>query len=138
LGAVVKPFLPLLLIVGFPSPVSAAAEIDHKGGNLSADGGVVVLREVDGQVGLIEGLAGCFRDFHVQRWVKHRVPELLRQRIIAMAMVMGYEDLNGHDTLRCDPVMAVGVGKHDPLGFDRDTESRGRALAGKSTLNRLE
>ena len=111
-------------------------EADFNGGNLSADDGVVLLREVDDQVGLIEGLAGCFHDFRVQRWVKHSVPELLRQRIFAMAM--GYEDLNDHDTLRCDPVMAVGVGKADPLGLDRDTESRGRALAGKSTLNRLE
>jgi hypothetical protein len=111
-------------------------EADFKGGNLSADGGVVLLREVDSQLGLMENLADCFEDFRDQRWVVHSVPELLRQRTFAMAM--GHEDLNDHDTLRCDPMMALGVGKEDPLGLDRDAESHGRALAGKSTLNRLE
>lgn len=121
---------------GFQDLGKRKVQADFQGGNLSADGGVVLLREVDLQIGLIEELSGCFTDYRNQDWVKHSVPDLLRQRIFAMAM--GYEDLNDHDTLRCDPVMATGVGKTDPLGLERDAQNRGKALAGKSTLNRLE
>ncbi len=109
---------------------------DFKGGNVSADGGVLLLREVDRRTGLIDRLAACFTDHRRPELVEHTVPELLRQRIFAMAM--GYEDVNDHDTLRRDPMMALGVGKADPLGLDRSGIGRGRALAGKSTLNRLE
>jgi hypothetical protein len=121
---------------GFQALGKRKVEADLQGGNLSADGGVILLREVDHQSGMIDRLAGCFSDYRKQRMVEHSVPELLRQRIFAMAM--GYEDLNDHDSLRYDPVMAVGVGKVEPLGLDRGGEDRGKALAGKSTLNRLE
>lgn len=121
---------------GFQGLGGLKVEADFQGGNLSADGGVILLREVDLQTGMTGQLAECFADFRKQRWVVHGVPELLRQRIFGMAM--GYEDLNDHDSLRFDPVMAAGVGKADPLGLDRPGENRGKALAGKSTLNRLE
>jgi len=111
-------------------------EADFKGGNVSADGGVLLLREVDRRTGLIDQLAACFTDHRRADLIEHTVPELLRQRILGMAM--GYEDLNDHDSLRRDPMMALGVGKIDPLGLDRFGINRGRALAGKSTLNRLE
>lgn len=111
-------------------------EADFKGGNVSADGGVLLLREVDRRTGLIDQLAACFTDHRRADLIEHTVPELLRQRILGMAM--GYEDLNDHDSLRRDPMMALGVGKTDPLGLDRPGIDRGRALAGKSTLNRLE
>jgi hypothetical protein len=106
------------------------------GGNVSADGGVLLLREIDSRTGMIDQLAACFSDHRRPELIDHSLPELLRQRIFGMAM--GYEDLNDHDTLRRDPMMAVGVGKPDPLGLDRRGEDKGRALAGKSTLNRLE
>lgn len=111
-------------------------EADFKGGNVSADGGVLLLREVDRRTGLIDQLAACFTDHRRPELIEHTVPELLRQRILGMAM--GYEDLNDHDSLRRDPMMALGVGKVDPLGLDRCGIDLGRALAGKSTLNRLE
>ena len=61
----------------------------------------------------------------------------MAQRIFALAL--GYEDLNDHDALRYDPLLAVLVGKADPTGQDRRRrEDRGKSLAGKSTLNRLE
>jgi hypothetical protein len=121
---------------GFQALEKRKVEADFQGGNLSADGGVVLLREVDFQTGMIEQLARCFTDYRQQRFVVHSLPELLRQRIFGIAM--GYEDLNDHDSLRFDPVMAAGVGKADPLGLDRGGEDHGKALAGKSTLNRLE
>jgi hypothetical protein len=97
----------------------------------------VLLREVEKRTGLISGLAQCFRDYRDVRWVEHTVEELLSQRLFGMCL--GYEDLVDHDQLRADPMLAVAVGKADPLGMDRlREEDRGKALAGKSTLNRLE
>jgi len=107
------------------------------GGNISSDAGVLLLREVEKRTGLIAGLAQCFSDYRDARWVEHTVEELLGQRLFGMCL--GYEDLNDHDQLRGDPMLAVAVNKADPLGLNRLREQdRGRALAGKSTLNRLE
>jgi hypothetical protein len=65
------------------------------------------------------------------------VEDLVAQR--AYALALGYEDLNDHDDLRCDPLLATVVGKTDPTGQTRPRRrDRGKALAGKSTLNRLE
>ncbi len=69
--------------------------------------------------------------------IEHSVAELVAQRIYGLAL--GYEDLNDHDQLRADPLLAVLSGKRDPEGKDRKQErDRGKALAGKSTLNRWE
>jgi hypothetical protein len=69
--------------------------------------------------------------------IEHNVSELVSQRVFGLAL--GYEDLNDHDELRWDPLMGLLAGKADPQGLDRVRErDRGKALAGKSTLNRLE
>jgi hypothetical protein len=110
---------------------------DFSGGYLSSDGGGLLLREVEGRMGLIDRLGKCFDDHRNHRFVEHRLEELLRQRIFGLAL--GYEDLNDHDRLRLDPLQAVLVGKRDVLGehrsYDRD---RGKALAAHATLNRME
>jgi hypothetical protein len=107
------------------------------GGNITSDAGVLLLREVEKRTGLIAGLAQCFSDYRDKRWVEHTVEELLAQRLFGTCL--GYEDLNDHDQLRADPMLAVAVNKADPLGMNRlREEDRGKALAGKSTLNRLE
>jgi len=107
------------------------------GGNISSDAGVLLLREVEKRTGLIGRLAQCFSDYRDARWVEHTVEELLGQRLFGMCL--GYEDLNDHDQLRGDPMLAVAVNKADPLGMNRlHEEDRGKALAGKSTLNRFE
>jgi hypothetical protein len=107
------------------------------GGTLSSDGGVLLLAEVDRRLGLLEQFASCFEDHRNPALVEHSVAELVRQRIFALALA--YEDLNDHDELRTDPLLAAVVGKADPTGSDRRQEQdRGKPLAGKSTLNRLE
>ena len=78
---------------------------DFSGGHLSSDGGAVFLRGVDLKMGLIGRLAGCFSDYRLPCLVEHKVSELLRQRIGALAL--GYEDLNDHDRLRLDPLHAL-------------------------------
>jgi hypothetical protein len=110
---------------------------DFSGGTLSSDGGALLLRQVDAGLGLTRTLAGCFRDQRDQRFVDHSLPQLLAQRIHGLAL--GYEDLNDHEQLRCDPLFAAACDKDDPLGRDRFNPcDRGIALAAPSTLNRLE
>ncbi len=107
------------------------------GGRITSDAGALLLREVDSQFGFLSSLATCFTDHRDAELIEHPLLDLLKQRIFALCL--GYEDLNDHDQLRLDPVLAVAVGKTDPLGLDRLSESdRGKPLAGKSTLNRLE
>jgi hypothetical protein len=111
---------------------------DFTGGYLSGDGGgAVLLRELDLKLGLMDRMAGCFTDLRDQRYVEHTLPELLRQRIGALAL--GYEDLNDHDDPRHDPAHALMAGRKDIEGMDRACErDRGKALAAHSTLNRME
>ena len=95
------------------------------------------MREVEAKTGIIRHFAACFTDHRDPERIEHAVGELLAQRIFALAL--GYEDLNDHDALRHDPLLAVLVGKADPGGQDRRcSRDRGKSLAGKSTLNRLE
>ncbi len=107
------------------------------GGTITSDAGGLLLREVESKTGLLADLAACFDDFRDPELVEHTVENLIKQRIFALAL--GYEDLNDHDQLRADPLLATLVGKRDVTGQERtDPHDRGKPLAGKSTLNRLE
>ncbi len=107
------------------------------GGAITSDAGGLLLREVEARTGILRRFASCFSDHRDPERVEHSVGELVAQRVLALAL--GYEDLNDHDALRHDPLLAVLVGKADPTGQDRRRrEDRGKSLAGKSTLNRLE
>lgn len=94
------------------------------GGAISSNGGVVLLAAADRRIGLSRRLADCFKDHRSAERVEHGLADLLRQRIFAQAL--GHEDLIDHDTLRFDPALMAAL--------DRPED----ALAGKSTLNRLE
>lgn len=107
------------------------------GGNITSDAGGLLLREVEKRAGIIGGFAKCFEDLRDPELIEHTVAELVAQRVYGLAL--GYEDLNDHDELRADPLLAVLVGKADPEGHDRlRPRDKGKAMAGKSTLNRLE
>ena len=110
---------------------------EFNGGQISSDGGAVVLREVERRTEIVERFAGCFTDHRDPALIEHSVEELVAQRVMGLAL--GYEDLNDHDELRGDHLLALAVGKEDPTGSDRRCEEdRGKPLAGKSTLSRLE
>ena len=110
---------------------------DFDGGRISSDGGLLLLREVAQRSGLLKRFASCFGDHRDPRLIEHRVEELVAQRVLALAQ--GHEELNDHDALRDDPLLALAVGKQDLTGAQRvRRRDRGHALAGKSTLNRLE
>src|SRR3982750_2909270 len=107
------------------------------GGQITSDGGSLLLREVERGTGILRRFAGCFTDHRAGDRIEQRGEELIAQRIYALAL--GYKDLNDHEQLRADPLLAVLAGKRDPEGKDRKQErDRGKALAGKSTLNRWE
>jgi hypothetical protein len=107
------------------------------GGTLTSDGGALLLREVEQVTGIVRQFAACFTDHRDARRVEHPVATLVAQRVYALAL--GYEDLNDHDALRADPLLAVVAGSPDPVGQQRRrSRDAGKALAGKSTLNRLE
>ncbi len=107
------------------------------GGDISSDGGALLLREVERETGIVRRFAGCFSDHRNPELIEHTVEQLVAQRTFGLAL--GYEDLIDHDDLRHDPLLAVLVGKPDPTGQQRLRQrDQGKPLAGKSTLNRLE
>jgi hypothetical protein len=107
------------------------------GGTISSDAGGLLLQQAERATGIIAQFAACFTDYCVPELTEHSVKELVAQRIYAIAL--GYEDLNDHDQLRNDPLLAALVGKKDPTGRNRvHKRDAGKPLAGKSTLNRLE
>jgi hypothetical protein len=103
---------------------------DFSGGVITSDAGALLLGAADLALGLVDRLAGCFEDRRRPELIEHKVATLVGQRVFALAL--GYEDLNDHDELRHDPVMAALAGK---LAARR---SDCAPVAGKSTLNRLE
>ena len=100
------------------------------GGAITSDAGALLLGATDRAIDLMRRLAACFCDSRRQELIEHEVVTLVGQRVFGIAL--GYEDLNDHDQLRKDPVMAVLAGKLEARREDCEP------VAGKSTLNRLE
>jgi hypothetical protein len=123
--------------LGFQGFHGRRVEAAFDGGRQTSDAGLLLLREVAERTGLLRRFTACFTDYRRQDLIEHTVGELLAQRVLAQ--VQGYEDLNDHDTLRDDALLALASGKRDLTGAERiRARDRGHALAGKSTLNRLE
>src|SRR5271168_248575 len=110
----------------FAAHFSRRVEAGFAAGRVSGDGGALLLRQVDRRIKLLDRLGSCFRDGRSPLRVTHPLSGMLAQRIYGLAL--GYEDLNDHEQLRSDPLLAVLSGKRE---LDEP-------LAGKSTLNRLE
>ena len=98
-------------------------EANFDGGDLSSDGGLMLLRRVDERIGLTRAVAAVLSDARDPARIRHRLRDLLAQRIYGLCC--GYEDLNDHDSLRSDLLMQTAVG-------------RAEALASSPTLCRLE
>ncbi len=117
------------------SPRTVVANFD--GGTITTEAGALLLHQAEQKTGILRQFAGCFRDYRDPTRVEHSVAALVRQRVYGLAL--GYEDLNDHDQLRADPLLAMLSGKADVEGQQRRRQrDRGKAGAGKSTLNRLE
>jgi hypothetical protein len=105
-------------------------EASFDGGSMTSDAGALLLGSTDRAIGLIDRFAQCFKDHRNAALIEHRVRTLVGQRVLGLAL--GYEDLNDHDHLRHDPLLGVLLGKLEAKRSDC------AAIAGKSTLNRLE
>jgi hypothetical protein len=107
------------------------------GGHITSDSGGLLLREIEEGRRFIQRFSQCFTDLRNPKFIEHSVYELLSQRTYGLCF--GNEDLNDHDLLRADPLLALLCGKQDLEGkYRRNERDRGKPLAGKSTLNRLE
>jgi hypothetical protein len=114
-------------VLGFHPLKRREIRAQFDGGAITSDGGGLLLREVEKRIGILHQFAACFTDYRNADLIEHTVKELVAQRVYGLAL--GYEDLNDHEELRNDPLLAVLVEKANP---SQET------LAGKSTLNRLE
>src|SRR5215471_15929065 len=99
-------------------------------GLVTSDTGALLLGATDRAIRMMDRFASCFHDERHPQWIEHEVATLVGQRVFGIAL--GYEDLNDHDELRHDPMMAILAGK---LAARREDCA---PVAGKSTLNRLE
>src|SRR3954451_1433776 len=114
----------------FPAVEGRHVVASFDGGAITSDAGALLLGQTDRAIRLTERFAACFADTRTAELVEHQVETMVMQRVVGIAL--GYEDLNDHDDLRHDPVLAVLAGK---LAAQRPDCA---PLAGKSTLNRLE
>jgi hypothetical protein len=99
-------------------------------GAISSDAGALLLGAADRAIKMMDRFAACFHDERRKELIEHEIVTLVGQRVFGIAL--GYEDLNDHDELRHDPLMAVLAGKLEARREDC------APVAGKSTLNRLE
>jgi hypothetical protein len=107
------------------------------GGTITSDAGGLVLREVDQRCGILDSFAECFIDHRHAGYCEHGVRQMLAQRVYGICL--GYEDINDHDQLRYDPLFAALCEQDDVEGRRRKRAGdSGKALAGSSTLQRLE
>src|SRR5271169_4428163 len=97
---------------------------------ITSDAGALLLTTTDRAIRMMDRLASCFHDVRCPALIEHQVVTLVGQRVFGIAL--GYEDLNDHDELRHDPMLAVLSGKLAAGSEDC------APVAGKSTLNRLE
>jgi hypothetical protein len=117
-------------LFGFARVEGRAVVAAFDGGAITSDAGALLLGAADRAIGLIDRFTGCFTDHRCQALIEHEVVTLVGQRVFGIAL--GYEDLNDHDQLRHDPLLAVLAGKLAARRADC------APVAGKSTLNRLE
>lgn len=103
---------------------------DFSGGQITHDGGLMLVSRIDRYYRISERLAACFEDQRDSSRVQYQLRELLAQRLYGL--VQGYEDLNDHEEIRHDRMFGLAVGKLE------STHPRCAVLAGKSTMNRLE
>jgi hypothetical protein len=88
-------------------------QVDFDGGDVSSDGGLLLLREVDRRLRLTERIAVALPDERAASRVRHSVHDMVRQRVYAIAQ--GHEDLNDHDSLRHDLLLQTAVERADSL-----------------------
>lgn len=110
-----------------PAVARKKLTVDFEGGNQSSDGGLLLLRGVERDIGICDRLAGSIRDLRDACRVQHSLVELIKTRVFAICC--GYEDGNDLDRLKDDPALKMAVGR---------APQSGAALCSQSTMSRLE
>ena len=118
----------------FPVLNRRAVEVNFDGGNITSDGGVLLLRQADHLLGLSAAVTLALKDRRRQASCDHDLLSLVRQRLYAMAL--GYEDLNDHEALRQDVAMQTAV-ERDQLLASAPTLCRFENRADRETAGRL-
>jgi hypothetical protein len=114
-------------VLQFPLLGRKPVQVDFTGGSLSSEGGLVLLAQLDQQLGLTQRVAACLKDPRLPERIRHTLLDLIRQRVYQI--VAGYEDANDATSLRADPALKVAVGRCPHSDPD---------LASQPTLSRLE
>jgi len=124
--------------LGFGTSGSREVIADFDGGRLSSDGGALLIRTAEEKTRTVERfVSAAVTDHRRPDLVEHPALDLFKQRVFGLAL--GYEDLNDHDSLMTDRLLAAALAKDDPTGQHRRREADlGKPLASSSTLNRLE
>jgi hypothetical protein len=98
-----------LSLPGLSPTCSKPLDVRFDGGVLSPDGGLLVFREVEERLRLADRLAGCLTDPRNPGQIDYTLAEIIRFRMLAI--VAGYEDGNGCNTLRHDPIFKIALGR---------------------------
>ena len=115
------------LELDFPNVRGKKVTVDFDGGIVTSDAGLLLLRETERSVGIIDRLSRCIIDKRDRRYIDHTARELMAQRTFQIAC--GYEDADDSDSLRHDPVLKMACGR---------TPLSGEALGSQPTMSRLE
>jgi len=99
--------------LAFPSCQGRIIEAQFVEEEVTSDGGVLLLREMDRKINLTSELERIIPDPREPAKIKHSLISMLKQRIYGIAL--GYEDLNNHTTLRNDPALQTAVDRINPL-----------------------
>jgi len=113
-------------------------EADFEGGELTSDAGLLLIRETERRLDLFRRVAGVIRDARHQGYVRHRLQEMLRQRVFQI--IAGYEDADDCDALRNDPAMKMACGmrpESDPPLASQPTMSRLENSVSRTDLYRI-
>ncbi|MEA3297033.1 MAG: transposase [candidate division Zixibacteria bacterium] len=100
-------------IFEYPTIKGRKIQASFKGGEVTSDGGVMLLRQVDRRLGLTEAVSQTLRDSRRAASCQHSLKSFVRQRVYGLAL--GYEDLNDHQSLRRDPAIQSAVGQDELL-----------------------
>lgn len=118
----------------FKDSFGKKVQVDFNAGQVSSDGGWLLLREAEAEIGIVEKMATALDEHRHPSYVKHQAIALLKQRVFQIAA--GYEDGNDSDTLRDDPLLKLSCEKDDSLA-SQPTMCRFENAQGKRALYRM-
>jgi len=106
---------------------SKQVEVSFSHDKISSDGGIILLKEVENQIGIINALTKTIKDERHPSYIEHTLNEIISQRVYQIAA--GYEDANDSNSLKDDNILKMCIGRNP------QTDNN---LASQSTMTRFE